>query len=353
MHDVAVIGAGPCGSTAAFLLARAGMKVVVMEKEAVPGAKPCGGGLTARARSLLPFDPEGAIERACSSVLLHFNESGLSFMVEREAPFLFMVLRGKFDALCAREAQKAGAEFRFNAPVADPRDCRARFVIDASGAQGAADASIPGIVIEFPAEAGPGRAVPRFDFRKSVRGYGWLFPKGGGVSAGMVSHAGGGTNLRRELEHYLAFLGLTPPPDARFRGHRIPVRPRKRPVIDGRIFHAGDALGAADPLTAEGLSNAILTAKLCAEALLGGSPAETYAVSLKNQVYPELAAGRALSGFFYGLPTARDFIFRKTGRALCEKVADVFAGKCGYAGEMGTPGNYLKLLGGLLRSKGR
>src|SRR3954452_9017176 len=45
-YDVAVIGAGPAGSTAATLLARAGRSVVVIDKAVFPRDKCCGDGLT-------------------------------------------------------------------------------------------------------------------------------------------------------------------------------------------------------------------------------------------------------------------------------------------------------------------
>src|SRR5438309_11689619 len=60
-HDVAVIGAGPAGSTAAYRLARAGPRVLLVDKARFPRDKPCGRGFPLRAARLLPLstDPLG------------------------------------------------------------------------------------------------------------------------------------------------------------------------------------------------------------------------------------------------------------------------------------------------------
>src|SRR2546425_12327052 len=63
MFDVAVVGAGPAGATAALTLARRGLKVALLEKAALPRYKTCGGGLVGRAPALLPRDIEEVLER--------------------------------------------------------------------------------------------------------------------------------------------------------------------------------------------------------------------------------------------------------------------------------------------------
>jgi Dehydrogenases (flavoproteins) len=45
-YDVVVVGAGPAGSMAAYVAAKLGLKVLIIDRFRFPRIKPCGGGLT-------------------------------------------------------------------------------------------------------------------------------------------------------------------------------------------------------------------------------------------------------------------------------------------------------------------
>src|SRR3954464_9980094 len=51
-EDVAIVGAGPAGARAAYVLARAGARVTIFDGSH-PREKPCGGGVTGRALALV------------------------------------------------------------------------------------------------------------------------------------------------------------------------------------------------------------------------------------------------------------------------------------------------------------
>ncbi len=117
--DVAVVGAGPAGSTAAYLLARAGLQVVVIERGQTPGDKNVSGGLffSQILNEVFPdFWEEAPVEREIRGHGLMFLGEGASTTLDfrdDEAvtpPYnAFSVLRAKFDPWMAKKAEEAGA----------------------------------------------------------------------------------------------------------------------------------------------------------------------------------------------------------------------------------------------------
>lgn len=117
--DVIVIGAGPAGATAAYLLARAGLSVLVVERGAEPGSKNVSGGLIyARVYdSIFPhFWDDAPVERAITGHSLVFLGEDASTSLDYRHPAArsedynaFSVLRARFDPWLARQAEEAGA----------------------------------------------------------------------------------------------------------------------------------------------------------------------------------------------------------------------------------------------------
>ena len=70
-YDVAVVGAGPSGSTAAYHVAKSGARVLLLDKAKYPRVKPCGGGVTARCLEVAPVDLTPVIERVIDLSLIH------------------------------------------------------------------------------------------------------------------------------------------------------------------------------------------------------------------------------------------------------------------------------------------
>src|SRR5690349_19567769 len=105
-HDVAILGAGPAGSTAAYHLAAAGASVLLLDKAAFPRDKPCGGGVTGRAARQLPFSIAPVVEDVVDRM-----ECGLcyrSHVVRRaRGPIAYMTQRRRLDHFLLQKAAEA------------------------------------------------------------------------------------------------------------------------------------------------------------------------------------------------------------------------------------------------------
>ncbi len=117
--DVIIVGAGPAGSTAGFLLAQAGLNVLMVERGQYPGSKNVSGGLiySKLAAEIFPeFWNSAPLERAITAHQLAMLSGSASVALDfrtQEAshpPYnAFSVLRARFDPWLAKQAEDAGA----------------------------------------------------------------------------------------------------------------------------------------------------------------------------------------------------------------------------------------------------
>lgn len=128
--DVIVVGAGLSGLTAAYLLAKQGVSVVVLERGEYPGAKNLFGGVlfsTILNRLIPNFWDDAPIERHIVKrrfvYLTPQTEAGFDFKTEKfnQPPYnnSFTVLRAKFDQWFAQKVEQAGAEIYTKVVVDD------------------------------------------------------------------------------------------------------------------------------------------------------------------------------------------------------------------------------------------
>jgi geranylgeranyl reductase family protein len=358
--DAVVVGAGPAGSAAALALLRHGAKVALVEREPLPRYKTCGGGVVPRAVRYAGVSIAAATEKTFDRAAFHLHDIDRRFALSRTGAVITMTMRERLDFLLAEAAAGAGAELLAPCRVrdvtatnggvrlgTDSGELVADFVVAADGA--IADVArlagwpddrrlIPALEYEVRVDDPTLRrlgAEPRFDVGTVPYGYAWVFPKAAHLSIGVLSMRRGARDLHEQLEQYQRLLGIERPVEVTRHGFVIPVRPRSGPLLRGRVAVVGDAAGLADPVTAEGISFAIRSGQLAGEAIAVAQGDEArahdaYLAALRQEILPELRAGRLLARLLYDHVTVRRWLFERYGRQLIDAFATGFLGGEGF-----------------------
>jgi len=285
--DAIVVGAGPAGSATAIRLARGGASVLLADRARFPRDKPCGGGLAGRAVRELPVDVAPVVEDVVHAfeVRLRYRKR---FERRSDAPLALMTQRRRLDAFLAEQAAAAGADFRDGVTVeglaAGPDGVTLRVggatvggdvLVGADGVNGSIARAAglgAGILYGIALEGNgplPHRQAGRVTIELGVvpGGYGWVFPRAGHANFGVGGWAAEGPRLREHLARLCAEHGVEPAALTGVQGRRLPLR-RTTAASRGRVLLAGDAAGLVDPLTGDGISEALVSARLAAEAIL-------------------------------------------------------------------------------------
>ncbi|MFF7635204.1 geranylgeranyl reductase family protein [Kitasatospora sp. NPDC008050] len=316
--QVVVIGAGPAGSAAAAHLARAGVDVLLLEKDVFPRDKVCGDGLTPRGVQQLlrlGIDVTAPGWRRSRGMRLHC--SGRQLDVDWPAlggypDFGLTRTRHDFDHLLAGHAQAAGARLHTGTKVTTPlTDATGRITgvtaVTADG--GTADFRAPLVIAADGASARTALALgwqrdPRSPMATAVRryyrnqaladdeylqlwadvrcagtghdlpGYGWVFPLADGrvnVGLGGVPHRRhGATDLRATLREWVDQLPAHWELDERHaedppRSAALPMGLNRRPQYRQGLLVLGDSAGMISPWNGEGIAQAMEAAEVAAE----------------------------------------------------------------------------------------
>jgi geranylgeranyl reductase family protein len=305
--DAVVVGAGPAGSVAAYRLAAAGARTLLLDKASFPRDKPCGGGVTGRALRLLPFSIDPVVEDVIVRAELTLGYAH-RFGREARAPICWMTQRRRLDAYLVERAVEAGAEFRDGVRVHDRLPVDARVVLGADGANGAsahllglAGDVVHGIALEGNVRHGDVdgeryRGTMVIELGVVPGGYGWVFPKGDHVNVGVGGWLAEGPRLREHLERLCNVHGIDPAAVEDARGHRLPMRRPSTRIANGNTALIGDAAGLVDPFSGDGMYEAFYSAKLAAAATLDvlegrARTMEPYASAVARAIGPLTAAG--------------------------------------------------------------
>jgi geranylgeranyl reductase family protein len=312
-----VVGAGPAGTAAAITLARLGRQVVLVDKATFPRDKCCGDGLTTAALRLLEdlgLDPATVpswepVKEAVVEVP-NGRRVGLP-LPATSSQFAASARRTDLDAALVGLAVAAGAEVIEGRSVSnvasvagraavglnldDGRSLRARYVIAADGmwspvrkALGLGQAGYLGDWLagrQYFGGVGPEARKLWVWFEPDIMpGYAWSFPLPGGtanVGYGVIrcpgSLARGLRGQRIDLlarPHIGEILGPDATPIGPWKAWPIPASIGKTVLsgLGGRVLFSGDAARACDPMTGEGIAQALETAGLAARAIVAAGP---------------------------------------------------------------------------------
>lgn len=359
-YQVAVVGSGPSGASAAFHLAKAGIKTVILEKETLPRYKVCGGGFVYRGRKNMPFDVSEVVDIEFNKIDIYLGKD-IHYVTERDEPIVSLVMRDAFDHLIVNKAKELGVELIEDCKVkslekvdgsvhieTSQGTINAQFVIAADGvySQVAKMAGwkedtrnlIPALEYEIEVNDADFERLSkeiRFDIDAIPAGYGWCFPKKNHLSIGVGAILKDDQKIKEYCADYIKFLGIEEIISIDKHGYQIPVTPRLDGFVKNNVFLIGDAAGFADPLTAEGISNAILSGKLAAEAIASAEgdevkAAKTYTDIIEDTLMPELLTSMKLAKLFYSSKIVRKFLLKKYGQHFSDAMTDIFMGERSY-----------------------
>lgn len=331
-YDAIVVGGGPAGSTAAYLLRRIGLSVALLDRNRFPRPKLCGGLITHKTMRLLDRvfgeTPESLEEKG----IIDFKSDHYEVYCRRRpiaaesvtVPFYF-VDRYLYDNYFLRRAEEAGAEIlegeaakrldleRKEIATTGGRTLRANFIIGADGANSIIRQGLPynlydkarwqsGLAtgleacvsiddLEADSHLSIDHPIIVFDFVSW--GYCWIFPNRNRLVVGI-----GGLNKKNKgqfasmFRNFTSTWGLTSGLTT-IKGHPVPygnflALPALRDVL-----LAGDAAGLVDPITGEGIFYAHRSAELAVLAIRSAisgraASADVYVNLLSRHIYPEL-----------------------------------------------------------------
>lgn len=295
--DVIVIGAGPAGAKVAAEIAKSGFDVLILEKAQSPGkSKVCGGTLSKN--EFLPLNlPKSVIENEVHKIVVHLNNECLELPSKRG---FVLFNRDIFDSEFVRLAQNAGAEIvtstmatdvavrdkeafiRYKqSPSKESKEIRAKIVVFADGANTLAQKTL-GIgfkknpnstvlagVYEIKNQGNVIDCLEFFVSREfSPAGYGWVFPKKDTINLGVTCVLSKLTcNIRQNLDRLLAFQNLQSNELISY-GFRIIPQSTAKKIYYKSALVVGDAAGTADPITGDGISNAIANGKIASKTVI-------------------------------------------------------------------------------------
>ncbi len=303
---VAVVGSGPAGSSAAEVLAKAGIETYLFERK-LDNAKPCGGAIPLCMVSEFDIPPEIVDRRVRNMKMISPSNREVDIRIVKEDEYIGMCRREVLDGFLRDRAEKLGANLingtvhKLEIPTSDTapyvihyadhsdgsltgenKTLKVDVVIGADGANSRVAKAIEAgdynyaIAFQERIRLPEDKMVYYNDLAEMYVGddvspdfYAWVFPK--------YDHVAVGTGTMRVNQAKIKKLqaGIRARAARRLEGgeiikveaHPIPEHPRPRRVR-GRVALVGDAAGTVTKSSGEGIYFAAKSARMCAETIV-------------------------------------------------------------------------------------
>ncbi|VUT27541.1 MAG: Digeranylgeranylglycerophospholipid reductase [Candidatus Syntrophoarchaeum sp. GoM_oil] len=329
-YDVAVIGTGHAGATAASILAENDLSTLLIEKEELPRPKVCGRCISKRALSLLESSnikiPQLKTFKICNSMQVgtfDFDSVDDLANIEFDYEAAYLTDRDEFDYAIVQDAILKGAELKESSAVKNIKKENSQFVIEGDDfsigskyllcADGVNSKSARllgvrdkwnkdeiGLCIEstITGHDHPWSAV-NFYFGGVKWGYAWFFDKGDHASIGAGTIFKEVSNLKPLFD---AFVKNCKYIDS---GVKLKKKAWKIPATGGasgdftrgNALFLGDAAGLVDPFLGEGISYAIQSSKIAADCIINNK-ISNYNKKIEEEITNNLKSARTLVKIF-------------------------------------------------------
>lgn len=298
MSKVVVIGAGPAGCSAGYHLAKSGHHVTLIDKDRFPKDKVCGDGISLesiQAISMMGIYPQDIKKLASDYAPIHHFCLGVSNQIShREATKLeaFCIPRFVFDQLLYEKAIDSGCHSLTQ--TLQNKDWHRLGLYEAFDhiidARGVSAGEVNAIAIRAywtlnrkdVSDTALTEAQIHFDRHLGVHGYGWIFPVSTqhewvklnvGVGVWLDEYQRIKTNIIQLFKQFIQSNQVTRYLLSKIVSQQPPkayplatAKPANR-VADGKVLKIGDAANLTDPLTGEGIANAVLSGFYAAQAI--------------------------------------------------------------------------------------
>lgn len=293
VYHVAVIGAGPGGSMAAWKLAERGHRIIVLDKRKEVGFPvQCGEGISRYAieSNDLKLDARWLKQEINGSRV--FVPNGKYFLVKGEG---YSIDRHIFDRHLSELAEKAGAEIKLETVVkgitrdkhADrwkilttKGEFMARYVVGADGplsfvSRWAGISFRPESIIGYQYKFDADYVEKNIDYIFNGKnyldgkwldfhygssfpdGYVWVFPRGDEYNIGIC----GSGDLKKSLDKYCKKRGLNPEKKKEVNAGQIPRGKVIPEFVRNNVLIVGDAAGLTNPITKGGIHAALYSGR--------------------------------------------------------------------------------------------